>query len=215
MEYETEEQQIEAIKNWWKENATLIFSGIAVGVILIVGWRYYISNQQTRAEHASQSYEEIVQILSTSIDTTNAQVKANELYAAYSDTPYASLSALILAKKQVQKGEIQQAIEQLEWAVNNAQQAEITHIARLRLIRVLLASKQTDRALEMVSIDYPASFAALYEELKGDIYVSKGAFDEARIAYDKAILSSGLQAGKWLKIKRNDLGPINFIEPTT
>jgi len=220
MDYETEEQQIEALKKWWKENSSQIFAGIAIGAILIGGWRYYGNYQQTHAEYASQSYENIVRIVTTSSDTTDAQAKANELYASYSDTPYASLSALMLAKKQLQKGEMQQAIQQLEWVVNNAQQPELTFIARLRLARVLMASKNNDKALELINIDFPVSFAALYEELKGDIYVSKGEVDQARVAYDKAILSSAGQTGKWLKLKRDDLGSVNLTktnitEPTT
>jgi predicted negative regulator of RcsB-dependent stress response len=220
MDYETEEQQVEALKKWWKENGNMIFAGIAVGAILIVGWRYYNSYQQTHAEYASQSYENIVNIVTTSSDTTDAQAKANELYASYSDTPYASLSALMLAKKQLQKGEMQQAIQQLEWVVNNASQEELTYIARLRLARVLMASNKNDKALELLGVDIPVSFTALYEELKGDIYVSKGELDQARVAYDKAILSSGAQSSKWLKLKRDDLGvsdisKTNITEPTT
>jgi len=215
MDYETEEQQIEALKKWWKENGSMVIAGIAIGVIMIVGWRYYGNYQKTHAEYASQTYESVVQTLSTTMDTTDAQAKVNELFSSYSDTPYASLSALMLAKKQLQKGEMQQAMQQLEWVINNAQQTELIHIARLRLARVMLASGQTDKALEIINIDYPSSFAALYEELKGDIYVSRKELDQARVAYDKAILNSGIQPSKWLKLKRNDLGAFNTTEPTT
>ena len=138
-----------------------------------------------------------------------------ELFASYSDTPYASLSALMLAKKQLQKGDIQQAIQQLEWVINNAQQAELVYVSRLRLARVMLASNQTDKALEVLNIDYPSSFAVLFEELKGDIYVSRKELDQARVAYDKAILSSDNRPGKWLKLKRDDIGSFNAAEPTT
>ena len=215
MDYETEEQQIEAIKKWWKENNKNIFAGIAVGVILIGGWRSYNVHQVTHAEYASKVYEEIFHALPTAADTTDAQAKANELYASYSDTPYASLSALILAKAQLQKGETQQAIQQLEWVMANAQQQELTHIARLRLVRVLLSEKSTDKALELLSVEYPASFAVLYEELKGDVYVSRGELDQARVAYDKALTGSTAQSGKWLKLKRDDLGAFEAAEPTT
>lgn len=215
MDYETEEQQVEAIKKWWKENRNSIFSSVIVGVLIIGGWRFYNDSQKTHAESASQTYEYVVQSLSKTTDTKDAQLKVNELYASYSDTPYASLAALVLAKKQVQNGELVQAIQQLDWVVNNSTQDELAHIARLRLVRVLLASRQTDKALATITVEYPASFAALYEELKGDIFVTKGDLDQARIAYDKAILSSGAQAGKWLKLKRGDLGSFNTVEPTT
>ena len=214
MDYETEEQQIEALKKWWKANGNMVFAGIALGVIIIVGWRYYNNNQQTHAEYASQSYENIVQHLTTSSDTSAVQAQVNELYASYSHTPYASLSALSLAKKQLQKGEMLQATQQLEWVIKNAKQDELAYIARLRLARVLLSTNQNDQALTQLNIDFPESFTQLYEELRGDIYVAKGELDQARIAYDKAILSSAGQTDKWLKLKSDDLGTSNLIEST-
>ena len=215
MDYETEEQQVEALKKWWAENRNTIIGGIAAGIIMVVGWRYYNTNMETHAEQASQSYENILQTLSTTSDLTSAQSKVNELYASFSDTPYASLSALALAKKQLQAGEQQHAIQQLEWVINNTQQAELEHIARLRLARVLLSEGASDKALMVLDLDYPESFTALYEELKGDVYVSKGELDQARAAYDKAILSSAMQAGKWLILKRDNLGSFTAEVPNT
>jgi len=214
VEYETEEQQVEAIKKWWKENGKLVIAGILLGIAVIISWRSYDDYKKNHAEYAGNVYDSIMQTVATSQNTDDLQIKVNELLAEYSDTPYASLSALILAKKQAMSGDLVQAQQQLEWVVGNSTQEELRHIARLRLTRLLFSDKQYDVALKLVSVDYPQSFAVMYEELKGDIYVAQGEPDQARVAYDKAILNSGLQAGKWLKLKRDDLGSPEKSEPS-
>ena len=79
-------------------------------------------------------------------------------------------------------------------------------------MRVLNSMKQYDQSLSIADTSYPDSFAALYQELKGDALLGKGEINLARIAYDKAILSAGVQANRWLKLKRDDLGEIELDE---
>ncbi len=214
MDYETEEQQVEAIKKWWKENGSMVMAGVLLGIVVIFGWRYYDNYQKNHAEYASNVYNSVMQIVATGQGADDLQIKVNELLAEYSDTPYASLSALVLAKQQIKSGDFTKAQQQLEWVINNADQEELRHIARLRLTRLLFAGKQYDAALKLLNVDYPKSFAVMYEELKGDLYVAQGELNMARVAYDKAILNSGLQAGKWLKLKRDDLGSSEKQEPS-
>jgi predicted negative regulator of RcsB-dependent stress response len=61
-----------------------------------------------------------------------------------------------------------------------------THVARTRLIRVILALQEYEQGLEIIaSVDQSSlgGFAAIYEELKGDLYVAMGRVGEARTAY--------------------------------
>ena len=37
MEYETEEQQVEALKDWWAENGRAVIAGVVLGVVVIGG----------------------------------------------------------------------------------------------------------------------------------------------------------------------------------
>lgn len=213
MEYETEEQQLEAIKSWWKDNGSMVIAGIILGLGAIFGWRYYSDYQQQQAQLASSIYDTVLQAALVNGNIDEQQTRVNRLLGEFADTPYASLSALVLAKQQLALGEMTQARQQLEWVINNADRPEMQHIARLRLMRVLFASKNYDEALALASIDYPDSFAALYEELKGDLYTARGDLDKARAAYDNAILHSAGQANRWLRLKRDDLGEVNRAEP--
>ena len=44
-EYETEEQQVEALKQWWAENGRAVLMGIGLGLVLIFGFRFWQSSK--------------------------------------------------------------------------------------------------------------------------------------------------------------------------
>jgi predicted negative regulator of RcsB-dependent stress response len=208
MQYETEEQELEALKKWWQQNGKLVITGVLVGVIAIFGWRYYQDAQRKHQENASSLYALVMQSAETHGDINEQQTRVNQLMAEYDDTPYAALSAMMLAAQQVNAGDLAKAVQQYEWVIKNASQKELQYVARLRQARLLLASQQYDAAFALINIEYPESFAALYEELKGDVHVARGEADLARAAYDKALLLSADMPNDFLKIKRDDLGKV-------
>ena len=81
------------------------------------------------------------------------------------------------------------------------------------MARLMMATAQYDAAMSLVNAPYPESFTALFEELKGDLYVLRGEPELARTAYDKAILASEDNVSEFLKLKRDDLGQVNPVEP--
>jgi predicted negative regulator of RcsB-dependent stress response len=213
MEFETEEQKIEALKKWWQENGKLVIAGIILGGALIAGWRFYHDYKIKHAEQASALYETVLQTAEAGGDINAQQTRVNELMAEYTNTPYAALSALVLAKQHTRSGDNARAIQQLEWVIKNSSAVEIQNIARLRMARLMMATEQYDAAMSLVNTAYPESFTALFEELKGDLYVRRGETELARAAYDKAILASENNANEFLKLKRDDLGQMTLIEP--
>ena len=58
--YNTEEEQVEAIKKWWNENGKSIIAGIIIGVIAIFGWRSYENHTAMQAKAASILYEQLL-----------------------------------------------------------------------------------------------------------------------------------------------------------
>ena len=215
MDFETEEQQVEALKKWWKENARTIIAGLIIGVSVIGGWRYYNEYQKNHAEYASMLYEKVLLATAKSEDMSEQEIDVNKLLAEYSDTPYSSLAALLLAKSQFNKGELSKAQQNLNWVMNNSKQSELKYLARIRMVHILATIKNYDEALQLLEVDYPESFTVMYEELKGDLYVMMERLNEARVAYDKAILASAQQPGRWLRLKRADLGDAMNNEPST
>lgn len=205
-EYETEEQQIEALKKWWKENGTSLIVGLFVGVSALFGWRYYIEQNNVHAVQASDLYMQVLQgTNSGNIDEQTIGIQ-NQLINSYSDTPYASLAAMALAKTEYEKNNAEGAVTQLELAIKHANDEVIKQTASLRLVRVYIEQKKFDAAMEILNTKHAAAYDAQYEELKGDLYSAQGDPDQARLAYDKAIELQGIAASKWLRLKRQNLG---------
>jgi predicted negative regulator of RcsB-dependent stress response len=53
--YETDDEKVEAIKAWWKENGVAIVMGVAIGLGAIVGWRYWGDYRDSVAGQARPS----------------------------------------------------------------------------------------------------------------------------------------------------------------
>ena len=205
-QFETDDQQLAAIKNWWKENGTSLLVGLLVGVSALFGWRYYIEQNNIRSEQASDLYMQVVQ--SVKLNTVNDKTIDinNALINDYSGTPYAALSSLALAKTEYERGNVDLAVSQLELAVKYATDEVTREVANLRLTSVLIEQKKFEEVLVLLNAPHDVAFDAQYEELKGDMYMAQNEIDQARVAYDKAITIQGPATGKWLKLKRHNLG---------
>ncbi|HHJ34632.1 MAG TPA: tetratricopeptide repeat protein [Gammaproteobacteria bacterium] len=210
-EYETEEQQLEALKKWWKENGTSLIVGLVVGVSALFGWRAYVQQNNAHAVQASDLYMQAIQSMAMQpADEKLVDVKAidinNKLINEYTDTPYAALSSLALAKVEYEKGDVDSAIAQMELAVKHASDNIIKQIANLRLARLYIEQKKYSEASAILDMPHDTTYDAQFEELKGDVFSAKGDVAEARMAYDRAITLQGGAASKWLKLKRQNLG---------
>ena len=205
-EFESEDQQIEAIKKWWKENGASLILGLGIGVAALLGWREYLSYQTEHSAEASDLYQAVqTQVSNNRLDDAHIS-KADLIRSEYSDTPYAALVSMAQARYDYEKGDVESALMHLRWASENSTETDVQHIARLRLARILIAQKKYDEAETILLADHPAGFIAGYEELKGDLYVAKGEVAQARVAYDKAINASAGSPSRWLILKRQDLG---------
>lgn len=205
-EYETEEQQVEALKKWWKENGTSLIVGLFVGVSALFGWRYYVQQNSVHAVHASDIYMQVMQSTVTQNVDDRIIDFQNQLINEYADTPYAALSALALAKVEYEKDNAEGAVAQLELAIKHANDDVVKQIASLRLASVYIEQGKYDEALALLNTKHDSAYDARYEELKGDLFSARGDVAEARAAYDKAINLQGFAASKWLKLKRQNLG---------
>ncbi len=205
-EYETEEQQVEALKKWWKENGTSLIVGLFVGVSGLFGWRYYNEQSHIHAVQASDMYMQLMQGIATQQADDKVIDINNSLINDFSDTPYAALSSLAMAKSEYEKGNSDVAVAQLELAVKHASDDQIKQVATLRLARVYIEQEKYELATSLLNTKHDPAYDAQYEEIKGDLFDAKGDIAQARMAYDRAISLQGAAASKWLKLKRQKLG---------
>lgn len=181
-----EQEQIAALKAWWRQNGTLVIAALVavmIGVAAVVGWRAY---QRSQALQASAVYGELQKAAGTR-DVKKVRDLAGTILENYPRTAYASLAALVSAKAHFESGDLKTARAQLEWVIENARDAEIAAIARLRLANVLIDEKAYDEALKLLDTKPAPEFEGRYAETRGDIYALQGKRAEARSAYRAAL----------------------------
>jgi predicted negative regulator of RcsB-dependent stress response len=184
---ETDEQRLESIKAWWKENASSVITGLLLGLALLFGGKSWVAYQDRKAEEASNIYVTLTTALVRG-DESLVNDRAGVLIGEYSSTPYATLAALALAKLKLDQGELEAARAQLQWAMDKTGSEALQPLVRLRLARVMVAEGNLDGA-ESLLAQAPAerAYAPLYNELQGDIHAARGALNEARAEYEIAL----------------------------
>ena len=199
--YETEEQQVEAIKAFWKTNGTAIILGAVIGLGGLWGWRYYNDAQLESKAQASLAYNQIVETLSAGETEANTEIQA--FISEHNSTGYAALAALIAAQQLVNADDLEGAQASLQDAINLAKSDAIADLAKLRLSRLQAAKEQFTDALSTLNSVVNTSFADQVEEIKGDIYVAQNDFDSAKIAYANVL--SNNENNREVTIKMSNL----------
>jgi predicted negative regulator of RcsB-dependent stress response len=180
-----EQEQIDALKAWWKENRRTVILTAIVFVVAMAGvqaWRYY---QQSQTQQAAELYGALQQL----VPENNAK-KIREATATlidkFSSTAYAPRAALISAKVNYQSGDLQRAKAQLQWVIDHAAEDELQDTARLRLAGILLDEKNYAEGLRLLEAKHSPAYDAFYLDLKGDVLLAQGKPAEARGAYQAA-----------------------------
>lgn len=201
-DFKTDEEKAEDLKAWWKDNGTSVMAGVALAVAALFGWEYWQDHKIKTAESASKLYSES----QNADDPAKSADMLQQLRDEYASTPYGAMAGLQTAKNHAGAGEYQQAADALQWVIDNSKEAEYQDVARLRLARVLVTMDQPDKALELTNQEYPASFESLLEEVKGDIFAAQQKTEEARKAYERAILTNEGGSTEFIQMKLDDLG---------
>lgn len=203
--YETEEEQIDAIKRWWKENGRSIVLGFVLGIGGIGGFRYWQNNVEEQAKIASMHFEEVIALSAKDKKEFNAKVTAVE--EQHKGKSYADLSAFVAAKKLVDEKDYKAAKQQLEWLVQNSSDKAFEHIARIRLVKVMLQLNETKEALGLIKNVKSTGFESTYAELRGDVYATLHEYSKAKAEYQAALnkLNSGDRRGVAIEMKSNNL----------
>lgn len=185
--YATDEEKVEAIRKWWKANATSLITGVLLGLALLFGAKAWLAYRHKQADQASNIYTQVMDALAT--NKSQVAIQAGEqLTTNYSSSTYAVLATMALAKFELNRGKNKAAQADLQWALQHADENGIKKIVRLRLVRVMLAEKDyTGAAKTLDGLKDPGAFKAEYDDLRGDLALAQGKTDEARKAYGEAL----------------------------
>jgi predicted negative regulator of RcsB-dependent stress response len=205
--YETDDEKLDAIRRWWKENGVAIIAGIAIGVGAIVGWRYWGDYRDSVASEASSVFDQVLANSATG-QTEAVVAQARVLDDDFGSTPYAALGALVEAKALYESGQAEAAMTALARAIAAAPDPALASIAALRLARIQVAEGQVDEAAKTVAKhDTSPPLAGDFAVVRGDIAAARGDYAAAREAYEQAI-AEGTSFSQLIRLKIDNLPPV-------
>ena len=198
-----EEQEINQLKDWWKENGKTIIVAFILGVGGMFGWRYWQTHQVEQIAQASAQYDTLI----NSVQQEEQAKKANieQFVQANSKTAYAVFALLDEAKKATEKQDFSAAEANLNQALTQSQDEVLTSIVALRLSAVQFQLGQLDNALTTLNQVKGESFNARKAILTGDIQVAKGDKVAAKNSFEQAQQSGSQLEQQMAKMKLNNL----------
>ena len=211
-ELRTEEEQVQALKEWWKENGKSLILGVTAAVAIVLGWKAWQNHEEQKAANASALYQNLTQAVQLSAGGSNeaqyvtAGHLSEQLRQEYGKTAYARYGALMMAAAAVNNQAFDRALDELNWVIDNASEVDdLVRVATLRKAMVLGQKGELQAAIDLLNSTDAGNYAVQYQELLGDLYVNSNRPAEAFAAYDRALELAGGELRPLLKMKRDDL----------
>ncbi|PWV81576.1 tetratricopeptide repeat protein [Halomonas sp. A11-A] len=190
-ELRTEEEQVEALKRWWKENGISLIAGVAIAAAGVFGWNAWQNYQENQASAASARYQHLINLTAGSQLDDASIAEARELVVEITDnhgkTLYADLARLIDARLAVAQESPAEARAALEAVIDASGRDYVKGLARLRLARLQVADGDAEAALSTLEAGVPEALAAQRAEVRGDAYHALGRESDAGAAWREAL----------------------------
>jgi predicted negative regulator of RcsB-dependent stress response len=210
-ELRTEEEQVEALKSWWKENGKSLIMGVVIAVAAVFGWRGWNQYQDDFAANASAMYESILNPVATGLPLDDAAVTSliqvgKDLRTDYASSAYAPMAAMVLARVAVEAGDLEGALEQLDYVIaSDVSPLDMKSLATIRKAKVQLGLGQAEAASASLAQLEGSAFPSLFAEAQGDVAAAQGNASEARASYEVAMATADPQRKQVIKLKYDDL----------
>ena len=214
-EHLTEDEQIQALKQWWKKNGLFTVVLVVACIAGYLGWQFWQNHQQQQAEAAAAIYNDLSAAVTvdpgkplTDEKRKTANYLIDQLKTGHSHSFYSLSAAMYGAKIAVEANELDRAAELLQWALDHSDSSETKNVLRLRLARVMNALMDYDKALTHSQYDAVDDFTSLFAAVRGDAYLGKGDIPAAKAAYQLALdnsLPAQAQQQRLLRMKIADL----------
>ncbi|MFM8864210.1 MAG: YfgM family protein [Limnohabitans sp.] len=180
-----EQEQLDQLKHFWKN------WGNAISWVLILvlgayaswqGWQYWQSNQAGKASALFDELEKAV----LAQDLPRIERSMADMKDKFGSTQFAHQAGLLAARSLADKDKADQARVLLAWVAADAPAAALRELARIRLASLQWETQTADEALKTLATSFATDMAPLAEDLRGDLYLSKGQTADAVKAYEKA-----------------------------
>lgn len=190
----TEEEQIEALKSWWKA----YWKSIVIPVVAVVGgyfgWTMWQERQAQDAAQGHKRYQTLIEIMETAPGAdlsdekrAEAKVLATAIAGEFDGSLYADNANFILARLAMDTKDLDAAAGYLQRVVGDGANDAVKLLAQARLARVKLAQGDLAGALALVAVSGETKYAPLFAEIRGDVLAAQGNTDAARTAFEEAM----------------------------
>ncbi|WKD29004.1 tetratricopeptide repeat protein [Halomonas sp. KG2] len=190
-ELRSEEEQLEVIKRWWKENGTSLIAGAVLAAAGVFGWNAWQNYQEGQAEAASVRYQQLVNMTAGNTladdQLANARELIDDITSDHGDTLYAELAQLLEARLAVQQGDLDAAKSALENVASDSSRRYVQSLAWLRLARIEIANGNPQAALSLLDESITDALAAQQANVRGDAYAALDQTEQARDAWQTVL----------------------------
>jgi predicted negative regulator of RcsB-dependent stress response len=180
-----EQEQIDALKAWWKDNGNRLIGLVLIAVVAMGGWRGWQYYQHKQSTEAATLYAGFVQQQGSN-DAKRVNDAAAAVMDKFASSGYAPRAALQAAEMNELVKDVARAKTQLQWVIDHAAEAGLKDVARLRLGAILLDEKNYADATKLLEARHAAAYDALYADLRGDLLAAQSKVEEARTSYKLA-----------------------------
>ena len=181
-----EEEQLEAISQWWHENRTSLIAAVVLTLGGTIGWSQYEDYTSEKAVVAANAYDGLLQERESGESAEELALISAGLRETHDGEAFAAFASLQVAAAAVEAGDFVLARAELELVMETVElDSTLGQLVQLRLARVMAASGDEAAAvaiLEQGSSSFPASYA----QALGDIHLAAGREAEALLAYQSA-----------------------------
>ena len=216
-EFLSEKEQIQYIRDWWRDNRMYIFIFGFVVIGSVAGtntWKASVINEQIAA---SSLYESLaVEISENNLES--GELIAEEIYSEYSESIYADQARLAMAYFYMSQSRDEDAAEELRGLIESSENNEMILIANMRLAKILLYQSKYQEVLDLLEGNLGHAFETKYSELIGDAYLGLEDYENAEFAFMNALKDTGSPQvidAALLQMKINDLPQQNTVNTET
>jgi len=193
-----EEEQLDAIKQWWQENRVSVIGAVVLTLGGSFGWSQYQDYTSANAMAAADKYDAILMEREAGRSADELAVLSQSIRDESGSVAFAEFAALQVAAAAADSGDFELAKAELEQVMAGVElDSTLGQLAQLRLAKVKAALGQEDTAIAMLEMGSD-SFPVRYAQVLGDIHLAAGREAAALEAYQTAktaSLSLGGQSG--------------------
>ncbi|ACA32398.1 YfgM family protein [Histophilus somni] len=197
-----EEQELNELKTWWKENYKSIIVIVLLAFSGVFGWRYWQDYQTTKKQTLSAQYDELI---SSAENQSIYNAQLDRFVQENGETTYAVFALLDKAKLEVSQQNFVQAEETLKQAIVNTSDDILMSITAIRLATVQYQLQKFDEALASLNQVKGQSWDVSKLLLSGDIQLAKGNKEIAKDNFEQALTKATSWEKSFIQVRLNSL----------